>query len=253
MGWSVTQIVQEVSRRTEHRADKKIDLRMEFFLGLDEFLLENHFWWAKKRFMFQTVVGSAVYDLALSAAGGTDNNGNPIQPGGNITDFGELDEIVTPSNSIQSPLTPPNQQLPCELVALFDPAAQLQAVYNTQQDQPSAYFIDTSTSPTALRFQAPCNMVATFLGTYWAVSQVTDPTIDKIPLVLPKLHWGLIYVLERRVYEFLYGEDDPRYTMATNRYNEFCIKATRQAEFSGKKVREMSVGRQSMRIVRAHS
>src|SRR5690242_3559918 len=187
MPWSVTAIVDEVSKRTEHRADTKIDMRMEFFLGLDEFLLEQHFWWALRRTNFNTVVGSQVYDLALSQAEGTDFNGNLIRPGGGITDFGQLDEVILPQPPGVSPSTPPNSSQPVVLTPIFDPGAQLQALQNTVQGAPAAYFIDPTTSLTALILNAPCNTATAVFVTYWAVSQVTDPTEDTIPLVPGKL------------------------------------------------------------------
>lgn len=251
--WTVTQIVEEVSKRTERRADTKIDLRAEFFWGLDEFLLETHFWWGKKRGNFSTVVGSQVYDLALSAQAGTDFQGNPIQPGGGITDFGQLDEVFIPNPPGTSPLTPPNTVQPTNLIPIFDPGAQLQAIQNPVQDNPAAYFIDPNISLTALTLQAPANTVAKVFYTYWAVSQVTDVTTDAIPLLPGKLHWGLVYVLERRVYEFLYGLDDPRWQVSNQRYTEFVAKANRQLNWSAKKVREMSTNSNVMRVVQAHT
>jgi hypothetical protein len=226
---------------------------MEFFLGLDEFLLESHMWWAKRRASFNTVVGCQVYDLALSAAAGTDFQGHLIQPGGGITDFGQLDEVIIPQPPGTSPLTPPNTVRPVFLTPIFDPGAQLQAIQNSVSDSPSAYFIDSNISLTALTLQAPANTVSQLFYTYWAVSQVTDTTVDAIPLVPGKLHWGLVYVLERRVYEFLYGQEDPRWEMANSRYAEFVAKANRQLNWSAKKVREMGTDHRVMRIVKAHS
>src|SRR6266404_118412 len=130
MPWTVTQIIEQVSKRTERRADSKIDLRMEFFLGLDEFILENHFWWALKRGSFSTVIGSQIYDLALSAAV------NSIQAGGGIPDFGQLDEVIIPTPTGTST----NSAKPTVLTPVFDPAAQLQILQNTIPDAPAAYF-----------------------------------------------------------------------------------------------------------------
>ena len=70
-GWTVSQIVQEVDGRTEGRASNKknFNMRMEFFLGLDEFCQEKHYWWRHKLFSFQTVVGTLSYDLSSNQPG----------------------------------------------------------------------------------------------------------------------------------------------------------------------------------------
>src|SRR5690348_13980410 len=144
MPWKVTEIIEEVSERTEHRADKKIDLRMEFFLGLDEFVSERHFWWANKRATFNSVVGSQIYDLSLSQPSGS------IQAGGGISDFAQFDEMIL--------LAADGMTKQLNLVPIIDPVAQLAALNNTTPDTPAAYFIDVQTSLTTLYLQAPANV-----------------------------------------------------------------------------------------------
>jgi hypothetical protein len=237
--WTVQQIVEEVSKRTERRADQKINLRMEFFLGLDEFVSEQHFWWRKKRGTFQTVIGANMYDLSMSAASGT------IQPGGGISDFAQFDEIILlNADGITKQL---------EIVPILDPVGQLVAIKNTVQDVPAAFFIDPQISPTTVVFQAPASVAQTVLYTYWAVPQISEPDEDTIPMVPSYLHWGLVYMLERRVYEFLYGEDDPRFTVANSRYMEFCQKAARMPHWTAKRVQEMRASSHSVKTVQAHN
>src|SRR5690242_4024659 len=122
MPWTVSQLVNQVDKRTERRASPKIDLRMEFFLALDEFVNDQHFWWRRKRAQFTAAIGTAAYDLA--ATGGTDAN---------VQDLGQIDSmfLVNADGTISDD---------GEITPIFDPLAQAQAVLNTVQDTPSAAF-----------------------------------------------------------------------------------------------------------------
>lgn len=230
MGWTVTELVGAVSKRTEHRADTKIDLLMEFFLGLDEFAIEKHYWWRKKRFNFTTQVGVGSYDISTEALG-------------NVQDLGQLDELILlNADGITKAL---------DLTPIIDPIAQLQAIQNNVPSPPSGYFLDINASLSTLRLQAPASVAQIIMGTHWAVPQISDTSVDIIPLVPGYLHWGLVYMLERRVYEFLYGQDDPRFEVSNARYNEFVTKADKMPEWTAKKSRSASVDGRSMRITRA--
>lgn len=245
MPWTVQQVVEYASKRTERRADSKIDLKMDFFLALDEFCLERHFWWLKKRFVFNTVIAANQYDLSATAA-----NGN-IQPGGGLTDYAQLDELIMLPPTGPAVINGIPQTT--RLTPIFEPDAELAALNNTTSDVPSAYFIDTQTSLTTLVLQAPANAVRTILGTYWAIPQITDTTTENIPSFIPSfLHWGLFIALERRIFRFLYGQKDPRYLTADAEYKEFIEKASNIQHWSGKRARSVSVDHGSVNIVRAH-
>lgn len=247
MPWTKQQIIDYVNKRTENRAATKIDLSIEFWLAVDQFVTSRRYWWTKKRFTFTTVIGSQIYDLSLSAASGN------TQPGGGLTDYAQLERLI---------LLPPTGQpivvngIPntTDLTPIFDPAGQLAAINNPVQDLPRAYFIDVQTSLTTLYLQAPANVAQTILGTYWAIPQVTDPSTDTIPPWIPGfLHWGLFPALERRVFQFLYGEEDPRYTVADNQYEEFLDSASNIDSWSSERVREVAVNNSTVDIIQAHS
>jgi len=230
-GWSVTQIVEQVNRRTENRASKLIDLRMEFFLALDEFCNEQHFWWRKKRSSFTTAINTQSYDLSVAA-------------GGSSPDLVELDEMIL--------LNADGVTVAAELIPLFDPQQILAATVQNVQDTPASYFIDPKTSIWTLFLQAPANVAQKILYGYWAIPMVTDPTQDTIPLLPPYLHWGMLPCLEKRVYEFLYGQEDPRFAVASANRENFVLKASRTPHWSGRKTQEARANELTVNTVQAH-
>lgn len=225
-GWTVSQIVQQVMGRTENRASKKpnFDPRMEFFLGLDEFCQEKHYWWRRKMFSFQTTIGQQNYDLSQLTTG-------------NAPDLAEVEEMFVVNAAPQF--------WPYSVPPAFNPSQQVGAVYgqpNIGQAIPrSAYFISPGNWQLFTLTNPPVQ-VYTVAGTYYAVPMVTDVAQDGIPLVPPSLHFGLVYMLERRIYEFLYGQNDPRWTVSNKRYEDFLIKAAKSKSFSSQLAISASTG-----------
>lgn len=227
MAWSVTQLVAEVQKRTENRAANKLDLRMEFFLALDELCNEQHFWWRKRRASFTTEVGKASKDISTIAP-----------------DFVELETALL--------FNADGVTVERELHHITDSAQQLQMLLNNVQDTPACVFVDTETSYQNLNFQAPSNVAQPLWFWYWAMPMVTDPSQDKIPLLPPWLHYGMIPCLERRVYLVLFGSGDPRYETTNAERAEFLLAANNTPSWSSKKVTEARTTRQYARIVSAH-
>lgn len=189
---------------------------MEFFLGLDEMTQERHFWWRRKTFSFQTVIGTQSYDLSTNSTGSA-----------NAPDLAEIEEIfVVNSNPQFWPYTVPPE---------FTARQQIGAIYGQPQVGQliprSGYFL-TPGDFQQLTLSQPPNQVYTVAGTYYAVPMVTDTAQDVIPLVPPNLHWGLIYMYERRVFEFLFGQGDPRWQVSNKRYQDFLQSAARSKSFS---------------------
>jgi hypothetical protein len=215
-GWNVSQIVQQVNGRTEGRASGKqdFDLRTEFFMGLDEMTAEKHYWWRHKLFSFQTSIGVSAYDLSSNGTGQA-----------NVPDCVEIEEVFVVN------ATP--QQFPYSINPEFQPRDQVAAIYGNQAVQGlmarSGYFLDGFQN---FVLSAPADQVYTVAGSYYAIPMVTDTTVDVIPLVPPNLHWGLIYVLERRVFAYLYGQEDPRYAVSNAAYAKFLDTAAKYNSFS---------------------
>src|SRR5271169_2813576 len=157
--WSVTQLIAEVQKRTENRAANKMDLRMEFFLALDQLCNEQHFWWRKRRGQFSSVVGQTTpYDISIN---------NP--------DFAELDEAIL--------MNADGVTVEKQLQHITDSGQQLQMLLNNVQDTPACIFVDTETSYQNFYFQAPANVAQLIVFFYWAMPMITDITKDNIPLL----------------------------------------------------------------------
>jgi hypothetical protein len=216
-GWSVTKIIQQVNARTENRAaNKAFDLYYEFWTGLDEFCQTRHYWWRRKTASFQTQANVQDYDLSA----------NPP----NAADCEEIEEAYA--------INVPPAGCSRHVHPKFTARQILTAIYGANAVPPTpipseGYFLIPGEFQQWSFSQIPQN-VFTVGFTYWAVPMVVAPGVqnDIVPLVPPYLHWGLIYMLERRVYEYLYGQNDPRFVTSNARYQEFLAAAAKSKQFS---------------------
>lgn len=216
-GWQVGDIITNVINRTSNRLDTRIDPRQEFFLALDEFVNERRFWWRSKDFILPLLMNIASYDFSALAP-----------------DFaGQFDRVYL--------LTPDGTCIQSKLVPILSPEGRISAKTTTTPNNPAAFLLDISVSLTTLRLQAPSNVTQNLYVIYWASPMVTDvDSTDVIPLVPPNLHYGLFNMLERRFYEVLYGQDDPRFTIADGKYQQFLEAASRIPHWAGERAREMA-------------
>jgi hypothetical protein len=224
-GWSVTKIIAQVMARTENRAANKagLDWYMEFWQALDEFCQEKHFWWRRRVASFATVVGQQDYDLS-------DENG------ANAPDCEEIEEMY----AINVQPCSHNQHVN----PMFTARAILASIYGAQAVSSNpiprdGYFLIPGEFQ-QLYFSQPPQAAITVGFTYWAVPMVVSADVggDVVPLVPPYLHWGLTYMLERRVYEYLYGQNDPRFVTSNARYQQFITSAARSKQFSSQQAIE---------------
>lgn len=221
-GWSVQKIVNQVNGRSENRATNKpnFDILMEFFLALDEFCGEKHYWWRRKAASFQAQVGVQSYDLSTNSTGSA-----------NARDAVEIEEAYIVN---ASPFLYPKMVHPA-----FTARQQIAAMFSSQvvSENPiprGGYFL-TPGQFQSFELTYPPQQPYTIAFTYYATPMITD-TADAannpIPLVPPNLHWGMLYALERRVYEYLYGQNDPRWVTSNARYKDFVAAAARYKQFS---------------------
>jgi hypothetical protein len=218
-GWSVTKIIQQCHGRTENRClGKPVDWYMEFWQGLDEFCQEKHYWWRRKTASFQTVIGQQDYDLSSAA-------------GGNAGDCEEIEEAYAIN-------APPITGHARHVHPKFTARAILTSIYGVNAVPPTpipseGYFLVPGEFQQWSFSQIP-QTVFTVGFTYWAVPMIVAPGVqnDVVPLVPPYLHWGLTYVLERRMYEYLYGQNDPRFVTSNARYEQFKAQAAKSKQFS---------------------
>lgn len=203
---------------------------MEFWLGLDEMTQEKHYWWRRKSFSLNTIIGQQNYDLSSNTTGSA-----------NAPDCVEIEEMfVINANPQYFPWgVPPHFSARDQIFALYGNNSIVGTVPQTGYFMALAGFQE-------LVFMNKPTQVNTVAGTYYAVPIVTDTSQDTIPLVPPNLHWGLVYMLERRVYEFLYGQDDPRFTMANKRYEDFKVIAWKNKQFSQQQAVHSSMQQRSI-------
>jgi hypothetical protein len=216
MAWEVGDIVQQVIKRTENRTDSSIDFRQEFFLGLDEFCNSRRFWWRKKDFILPLSIGVASYDFSTLAP-----------------DFaGQIQDVY---------LLNGDGTVGCQLTPIVTEGGLICAKTATVANTPAGYLLDVTTSLFTLRLQAPSSVAQSLFITYWASPMVTDvDSTEVIPLVPQSLHYGLFNMLERRIYEILYGQEDPRWMIKEKSYQTFLVEASRIRHWSGRKAQEMS-------------
>jgi hypothetical protein len=230
--WTVTSIVTQAHGRTENRATNKknFDPVMEFFLGLDAFCSEKHYWWRRKAFSLQTQAGVLKYDLSSNSTGSA-----------NAPDCVEIEEMfVVNANPQYWPWGVPPQ---------FTARQQIAALYGNNViagQVPQAGYFMALAGFQELIFMQPPTQVNTVAATYYAVPMVTDTSVDVIPLVPPNLHYGLVDMLERRILKFLYGQEDPRYVTADAVYKEFLVTAAKSKQFSQQQAVHSSMQRPSV-------
>jgi hypothetical protein len=215
---TVTQIVLMANQRTQNLAAKKLDVNAEFWLGMDEFCGEKHYWWRRKLASFTTVIGTQTYDLTVAA---------PTGPG--AIDLEEIEEMFVVNSTVQCS---PGNVRPAfyardQIAAAFGPS--VGPFYPR-----SGYFV-TPGSPQQLQFTQPVTQQLLIGFSYWALPMQQDNGQDAIPLVPVFLQYGLLDMLLVRLYEFLYGQEDPRYQTSLARYNKFVMRAAKSQSFSSQR------------------
>lgn len=208
------QIIEHVDNLTERKVDQaKLSLDAELNLLIQELLQENRFWWSKAYASLATVSGTASYDM-------TDTS---IVSGAN-SDIAEITRVLLLNTD--GSLT--------ELEPLLDVADQISAIGETTPAAPSMWFIKPNTYGT-IHFQAPADGAYTIYVLYWAghnFSYSAGSASGTVPVVPPWLHYGLVIGLKMKVFDFLYGQKDPRYVTAVNEWGRFLKQAARKPSFA---------------------
>jgi hypothetical protein len=234
-GWTASQIIAQVNGRTENRAMNKpnFNIQMEFWMALDEFCGERHYWWRRRSFSMATIVGQQSYDLNVNEV----ETDTPLAP-----DLEEIEEVFV-VNSAPQPWpfgVAPDLSARQIVTAMYG-----DAIVNNLPAT-GGYFIEPGPTRKFWLGTIP-QTVFTIAAIYWAIPQNTNLAQDIIPLVPPYLHWGLLYALERRVYEYLYTQNDPRWIQSDQRYQKFLEAAAKSKQFSSQQSITMRTDRPSVR------
>lgn len=218
--WTVTQLVQQSLGFFENRPANKgtFDPRMQFFLALDRFVQEKHYWWRRKTATLTTLIGVAAYDLS-------DPNG------ANAPDCVEIEEMYIVNGN---PLWWP-QGVPPELTA----RQVLMSIYGGQLGPTIPYggYLLQPGKFQELIFSVAPQQAYQAAWTYWAAPMVTDTTTETVPLVPPNLHYGLVDMLNLEFAKFLTGEDDPRLSTWASSMEDFKLQAAKSKQFSSQEAK----------------
>lgn len=227
MALQVDQIIEQAHNLAEHRVDQtKLDLRIEFFLAIQELLHENRFWWAERTARFTTVYNTAVYDLSSASLANRD----------------DVEEVILVYNVV-------NSANPAELTPILDRAEQMAALEAATPAPPSTWMVDLGNWP-SLRLGAPADGAYPLRILYHAGLNVSAAMSDTtVPIVPGPLHYGLVTALKRRIFDFLYGQNDPRFITANAEYMKFVKDAARKSSFSAQRMNTFESGT----AIRAHS
>ena len=224
MPHSITEIIVAVNKRTENRGEKKLDMRLEFWMALQEFCRENHFWWRHKTARFSTVLNTASYDLTADS-------------GANADDLDEIIRVFRIDSATDK----------AEIYPILREEDQIAAYETATSAAPTSYFL-TGAVPQTLRLGAPADSVVPIRFTYWATPQTpVDPSANDIPLVPHSLHWCLVTALEYHVLEVLLGENDPRAQQARLRYDRAVERASQTPSWTTNRSFEMRSGSDAVR------
>jgi hypothetical protein len=210
-------IIEAANKRTELRG-KALDLDVEFLIALQLFCKETFWYWRRKTATFNTVAATPTYDLT-AAAGGTSKDFHTFCKDGV--------RLVRTSADVK------------RLSPVFGIQAQDEYIEATDQDEPSAYFIEPGTSKT-MRLVAIPAAVYKIRYAYWAVPDLAadDPTLNAVPLVPGHLHHILIKALERQILRNTVGEGAARYVRCDAEYEKDVADARTERDFAQGRVRE---------------
>jgi len=214
------EIVDHAHALCERRVDQtKLNLRLELFLAIQELLHENRFWWAERTLRFNTVTGAPTYNLSAASVANRD-------------DVEEILEVYNVSSSAN----------PSFITPLLERKDQLTALEATIAAPPSSWMMDLGNWP-FIRFGAPVDGVYPIRIIYHAGLNVKSAQSDvAVPLVPGPLHYGLVTALKRRIFNFLFGQTDPRFVVANQEYLAFVKNAARKRSFSAAQMQTFDTG-----------
>jgi hypothetical protein len=88
-------------------------------------------------------------------------------------------------------------------------------VRDTSGGQPSQWTVEPGTSQ-VLRLSPIADGVRSYSGLYYRAPVISwnSPNDDLIPVLPPAFHYVLYAAMERRAFFYLYGQKDPRATLA---------------------------------------
>lgn len=188
------QEITEAIRGITEDSVKKLKVESWLSLELGRIVNRRTYWWRKAALEFSSVAGQATYDLTTGGA--------PI-----AADFLQA---ASPLYQFDGGATP-TAQLPF----VADHLGMLTMRRSTVGGTPTLWTVELGTSKT-LRLAPIPNAVIPYAAVYYrgAVINWNSPNVDDVPLIPPEFHYVLYQAMERRAFFYLYGQRDPRATIA---------------------------------------
>jgi hypothetical protein len=222
-----SEVIKLARNKTQYRGEK-LDVDTMFKNRLLSFCLEDYFWWRRKSFSFNSVVGTAAYDIT-----NTDVIANGVY---------DLDEVIKVFRVDAGPKL-------CELDPVIDPMVMEFAQEDTTRDLPGSYFFVPGAATTIQLVRIP-NSALKYRVQYWAVpndnpnAQADD---DAVALVPPQYHFALVDGMVMDIQECLFGTESQKFVAAAATYKDSIVKVQGKREIVAKKARSLSVSDDAIR------
>lgn len=196
MALSREEIVTAVLNLCEDRI-KSFTLESWLDVELAKIINRKRYWWRKK--ILNTTLTAGNRELDLTA-------GSP--PPAN--DFQEMIRLFRWDSETSRP----------EIDYVSEAEAVLAMQHGTKTGPPTGWTIKPGTTQTLLFYPQP-TADATIRGTYWAA---LNPSLNQatgaVPLLPPGFHHVALLALQKRAFQYLYGQKDPRFMVAVAELKE---------------------------------
>jgi len=187
---------------TENRV-KKLTLSAWLDTVISGLIHEKRWWWRKKTFTFTSVVGTQQYDLASATIANAD----------------DFEEMINLSRVISGVAA-------AEIKYRSSPT-DLQAILHSTTSGTPANYISVPGSPKVIRFGANPVAAESYRGLYWAGHNAKlGASEETIPLIPENFHYVVVEKFMVRLFQYLFGQNDPRYisqvAQAQEAYDQLC-------------------------------
>jgi hypothetical protein len=191
LGLTRSQLVEIVTNLCEGSA-QKLKIQSWIELELAQLVARKSYWWRRKTLSFNSGVAVPTYDFS--------------QDGLDVAnDFLKLIKLWRWNGGGTN-----KEPIPY----ISDVSGTVDAVYGTTQAKPTGCVVEPGTTKVLRLTPIPIAAEA-YVGLYEAGVNINwDDTGDGIPLLPPEYHFVLSFALNRRVFQYLYGQNDNRYATA---------------------------------------
>ena len=235
-----SEIIEISNQLTERKGEKVLNLQTIYRLVLQDICKRERFWWRRKQFSFNLVVGQPTYDLSTITT-------TPA----NVLQEVLLDEIT----KFTLVLTTSPVQV-AEMVPIFDPEAILELVNNTTITSPSQgnvnspggrYTLGADNDYHTIRIDPPDAAYQAYMVGWGMPNPGSDSTNDDVPLIPPWGHNTIVEGMKAYIFEWAYGPEDSKAIGATRRYEQAIQDLQQRKQFDPNYRLQMSLSEDAVR------